>query len=276
MSKKLNLYQLIITVVAVLFASALVVYGWTAPTGAPPGNDVSPPINTGSTGQIKEGGLSVANTPTISNIGFRVITGNLAIGSSSTAVSKSGIFDGFINASDVWVRDANGGAGAWASALGGGGGGTSNLGQGTVPAPYGANSSCYWVNPNLTRWHYDVCSPGYMVRGIDFQADGNWDNGNTLCCKIDLSSPTYCSNGTQPGQSTYGVWGACSAVLPDVCAGQGCWSGQVYGTAYGTETRTVTTCQADGTLSYSTQSQACSVSGWYCADINFCSGFGGA
>jgi len=121
MFKKINFYQILITIFAVILASAAIAYGWTAPTGVPPGNDVEAPINTGLTGQIKEGGLSVANTPTISNVGLRVITGNLVIGSSSPAVSKSGIFDEFISARDVWIRDANNGAGAWASSLGGGG-----------------------------------------------------------------------------------------------------------------------------------------------------------
>ncbi|MCR4275598.1 MAG: hypothetical protein NUV83_02485, partial [Candidatus Wolfebacteria bacterium] len=83
-------------------------------------------------------------------------------------------------------------------------------------------------------------------------------------------SVVFCSNGAVPGDVSYGAWSACNAVLPDACSGNGCWAGQVSGTAFGTQTRTVTTCQADGTLSNSTETQSCSTSGWYCADSNYC------
>lgn len=114
MFNKLNFYQLLITIVAVLFASALVVYGWTAPVGSPPDNDVFPPITTGSTGQIKQGGLSVGSALGATSTGFSVLNGNSTFGTTTIKNKGTGTF-GFLNAQDVWLRDANGGAGAWAS-----------------------------------------------------------------------------------------------------------------------------------------------------------------
>ncbi|GEM_PF-5699397 len=121
MFKKINFYQLVITIVAVLFASALVVYGWTAPAGEPPGNDVPSPINTGADGQIKQGGLSVGSALGATSTGFSVLNGNSAFGTTTTKDKGAGTF-GFLNTQDVWLRDANGGTGAWASTLGGSGG----------------------------------------------------------------------------------------------------------------------------------------------------------
>ncbi len=120
MFKKINFYQLTITIIAVLFASALVVYGWTAPVGSPPGNDVEPPINTGLTGQIKQGGLSVGSALGATSTGLAVINGNSVFGT-TTVRTKGGSTYGFLNTQDVWLRDANGGIGGWASGLGGSG-----------------------------------------------------------------------------------------------------------------------------------------------------------
>jgi len=54
---------------------------WTAPTAAPPGVNVSTPLNIGSTGQSKAGGL-ILNTGGAAN-GLIVQSGNVGIGTSS-------------------------------------------------------------------------------------------------------------------------------------------------------------------------------------------------
>jgi hypothetical protein len=44
---------------AILFVTTSVLIAWTGPTAVPPEDNVSPPINTGVTNQVKDGGLSV-------------------------------------------------------------------------------------------------------------------------------------------------------------------------------------------------------------------------
>ena len=99
-----------------MFASAMVVYGWTAPAGGPPGNDVEPPINTGGVGQVKQGGLTLGSVAGV-QLGLGVLNGNVGIGT-ITPTSSKGI-GGYLDVKDVYLRDVS----KWASELGGGGGG---------------------------------------------------------------------------------------------------------------------------------------------------------
>jgi len=166
MFKKINFYQLSITIIAVLFASAIMVYGWTAPVGAPPGNDVPPPINVSSTLQVKDGPLFVSNIPNSLNFGLSVLSGNLIVGSTTVTVQKGNVFNGYINSKDVWLRDANGGAGAWASQSGGG-----TLNQ----------NSCYW-SPEVQLNGDIFCNSGYYVAGTRTRDCGNWSECTRLYC----------------------------------------------------------------------------------------------
>ena len=166
MSKKINFYQVLITVIAVSLLSFAFVYGWSPPAGAPPGNDVPPPINVSSTLQVKDGPLFVSNIPNPLNLGFSVLTGNLIVGSTTATVSKSGNFNGYINSKDVWLRDANGGAGAWASNLSGG-----TLNQ----------NSCYW-SPEVQLNGDIFCNSGYYVAGTRTRDCGNWSECTRLYC----------------------------------------------------------------------------------------------
>ncbi len=272
--RKFNLLQILITIAAVVLTSVVIAFGWTAPTGGPPGNDVPPPINSGPDAQTKIGGLILGTGVSSTQSALVIPIGNFSIGTS--ALKTKGSLGGFINAQDVWLRDAAGGAGAWASSLSGGAGGASNLGQGSVPSRYSSNGSCYWVNPYLTRWHYDVCSPGYMVRGIEFQADNNWDQGNTLCCKIDLSLPTYCrrpdTTDVRPAGGTVAGLGACRVSPPPDCSGPPYYSCSQSGWVSGTQDILTYTCQSDGTWAQTvTGSQSCSIyQDIQCFDSSYC------
>ncbi len=287
MFKKINFYQLTITITAVLFASTLVVYGWTAPVGSPPGNDVLPPINTGLTAQAKLGGLIIGTGISSSQTALSIPIGNLAIGT-STAMTKPGQ-GGFLDVKDAWLRDANGGIGGWASALGGGGALALDPSKFyTRPAANVAGQLDCLTGDTMISGScvgYDVCDDQDSTSFGGYPSGNGWYCPSVNCTRITTyvrcyttaaTTPMFCSNGTQPGQSTYGAWGACSATVPqDVCQGQGCFSGLISGYFYGTETRTVQTCKADGNLATSVESRPCFIPGSYCSDYNSCYVIGG-
>lgn len=67
-----------------LFIAGFAVYAWTEPSQAPPGGNVSAPLNAGPTGQSKEGGL-ILNTGGAANglivqQGTSTFNGNVCIG----------------------------------------------------------------------------------------------------------------------------------------------------------------------------------------------------
>lgn len=97
MLKKINLYQLVVTITAVLFASALIVYGWTAPAGFPPNNDVEPPINIGPTAQTKLGGFILGTGLSSGQTALNIPIGNVGIGI-STPSTKLEVVGGSIKA----------------------------------------------------------------------------------------------------------------------------------------------------------------------------------
>ena len=74
------MYKTNIAVLALIgfIASVSLVYAWTGPTGTPPANNVSAPLNVSSTAQSKVGGL-IINTGGAAN-GLIVSSGNVGIG----------------------------------------------------------------------------------------------------------------------------------------------------------------------------------------------------
>ncbi len=92
------LYALPAVVLSALLAVAIV-YAWTEPTAAPPGNNVATPLNVSSVGQTKAGGLML-NTGGATN-GLIVDKGNVGIG--TTAPSSRAKLDvaGLIQAKGV-------------------------------------------------------------------------------------------------------------------------------------------------------------------------------
>lgn len=67
---------------AVLFTFAAAAYSWTSPSGTPPDNNVSAPVNVGDTSQIKNGGLGAS---ALAVYGNSYVQGNLGIGVASPA-----------------------------------------------------------------------------------------------------------------------------------------------------------------------------------------------
>ncbi len=103
------------------------VTAWQSPSLPAPNGNVPGPITTRA-GQIKDGNLVLntgQNGVPAQSIGLQVVQGSIAIGPPlvATAVTKPegtgpATPTGLINARDVWLRDANGGVGLWASELG--------------------------------------------------------------------------------------------------------------------------------------------------------------
>jgi len=107
--------SLVFSVLVVCFAIAFYAVAWSEPTQSPPGGNVPTPLNTGSTGQSKAGGL-ILNTGGAAN-GLIVANGNVGIGTTNpgTRLNVNGnikIVDG--NQADGKVLTSDGdGLGTW-------------------------------------------------------------------------------------------------------------------------------------------------------------------
>ncbi len=73
----------IIALALVLSLGLSYVYAWTAPTQSPPAGNTAAPLNTGTTDQVKDGGLSVNAFSAFANA---YIAGNLGIGTTAPEV----------------------------------------------------------------------------------------------------------------------------------------------------------------------------------------------
>lgn len=80
-----NITQLlkIVSLALVLSFGISYVYAWTAPTSQPPTGNVSAPINTSTTGQVKDGSFGVNGL--LRGYGSTVVDGNLGIGETNPA-----------------------------------------------------------------------------------------------------------------------------------------------------------------------------------------------
>jgi|CXWK01.1.fsa_nt_gi hypothetical protein len=68
---------------------------WSAPTGSPPGNNTYAPINEGTSGQIKYGGLTVgAGTNPVPTIGLKVENGNFYVQSGLAGIGSTNLTSG--------------------------------------------------------------------------------------------------------------------------------------------------------------------------------------
>lgn len=104
LSKKhfVSLFALILLLVAIANAQA-----WSGPTQAPPNGNVSPPINVGTTDQVKNAGLSV-NAFTV--FGSAYVQNNLGVGvpSPTQALDVGGTVQAtaFVYSSDVRLKSS--------------------------------------------------------------------------------------------------------------------------------------------------------------------------
>jgi len=80
-----NIKQTIITIIicAVIIAGVNILYAWTGPTGTPPNNNVTAPINIGSTAQQKTGSLRVGGLTSDYDTYLANISGGVGIGTAT-------------------------------------------------------------------------------------------------------------------------------------------------------------------------------------------------
>lgn len=74
-----------LVVALIIILGARYALAWTGPSGSPPANNVTAPLNVSSNGQIKDGGLTVGYTVPVGGVGFVVKGGNVGIGTVSPA-----------------------------------------------------------------------------------------------------------------------------------------------------------------------------------------------
>ncbi|KKW23663.1 MAG: hypothetical protein UY67_C0019G0008 [Candidatus Kaiserbacteria bacterium GW2011_GWA2_52_12] len=154
------------------------VYAWTGPTQSPPGGNVSPPINTGSGGQVKSGDFA-----TLGKLGVGTVTPGVPLDVVGNVRSSTGFC---IGASCVtsWSTGSLSGSGStnyiprWtgATSLGNSsitsdGSSATSLGNFFVPFIYDSNNTGYYVDPNSMSnmervdfsYGYDRNNTGYYI-----------------------------------------------------------------------------------------------------------------
>ncbi len=96
----------IIAIATVLSFGLSYVYAWTAPTVSPPGGNTAAPINTSTTAQVKDGGLSVNAFSAFANA---YIAGNLMVGTTTAPrnleVNGDGQISGVLSSGKVQIVD---------------------------------------------------------------------------------------------------------------------------------------------------------------------------
>src|SRR3989338_7825885 len=162
------------------------VYAWTGPTQSPPGGNVSPPINTGSGGQVKSGDFA-----TLGKLGVGTVTPGVPLDVVGNVRSSTGFC---IGASCVtsWSTGSLSGSGStnyiprWtgATSLGNSsitsdGSSATSLGNFFVPFIYDSNNTGYYVDPNsMSNMERVDFSYGYDRNNTGYYIDLN--NGTNL------------------------------------------------------------------------------------------------
>ena len=94
-----KLISLCISITTILFVCTFFAFAWTEPGAAPPGGNVSVPINTGNLSQYKSGKLGISTSGIDPNYGFTV-------GSEGIKVTGNSYFEGDITATGQ-ICDSN-------------------------------------------------------------------------------------------------------------------------------------------------------------------------
>mgnify|MGYP001558024563 CR=1 FL=1 len=86
---------------------------WTGPSTAPPGGNVSSPLNEGPAGQIKSGGLTLGSGISSSQVGLSVLNGNVGIGTANPGEKLD--VNGAVKATKLCVNSGSGCQYGWTS-----------------------------------------------------------------------------------------------------------------------------------------------------------------
>jgi len=82
-----KIVSLVFAVIVACFALGFYIFAWTDPSGDPPLDNVDVPLNTGIDGQIKDGGLLLGNSSSVTN-GLLVRYGDVGIGTTNPGTYK--------------------------------------------------------------------------------------------------------------------------------------------------------------------------------------------
>lgn len=141
-NKILNTIKVIILAFALTAGVQYVLaQSWAPPTQSPPAGNTYAPLNVGSTGQIKDGGLTLGNTPGDLTYGLLVIKGLVGIGTPAPTVKLDVV--GNVQATSFClpgVGPTYGCISAWPTG-GGGGGGVSGSGTTDFIPKWTSNSN---------------------------------------------------------------------------------------------------------------------------------------
>jgi hypothetical protein len=148
---------------------------WQEPTQSQPGGNVPPPLNAGSSYQIKTGALRLGGLTVDNDTLLAVSAGNVGIGTTSPQAPAPNNQTGNLDANDVYLRSI----GKWASQAGG-----------TIKL-----SNCAWTawtSCNASGGGDSVCPAGKVAIGVSSQGctSGSCDDitrcehNRVNCCNI--------------------------------------------------------------------------------------------
>lgn len=152
-------------VIGTIFLANGLILAWTGPSGSPPASNIDTPLNSGSTGQSKSGGL-ILNTGGAA-IGLIVDQGSVGIGTTTPQAKLH--LDGTPGTDGIMFPDGT----TQTTAASGGGGGGADCPSGFTDTGYGyciqtdENSAMTWFNAS------DYCADTYSAR---LCSDSEWYN----------------------------------------------------------------------------------------------------
>lgn len=211
-----------ILVGAILFTGLSVAIAWTGPTVAPPNGNVASPINTGTTNQVKNAGLSVNSLAVFGNA---ILSGASRYLNFGTIVGSTGY--GFRdNAGTMQLKNSGG---AWVNIP------TSTAGAETDPQ-VGVLTNGRWCTSDGVSVNCSSVAP--ITAEVDPQVgtltNGMWctTNGTVINCSSTAPSGGI-STVTSVSCSTYNAgWGSpatCVATCPSGYYRTGCSAGNSTG-----------------------------------------------
>jgi hypothetical protein len=203
-----NLFSFLLVVIFVSFFILTIGLAWTEPTAAPPGGNVSAPLNVGPTGQVKSGGLmlNTGGAP----IGLIVAQGKVGIGT-TTPGAKLDVVGGYIR-SNIGFCIGGSCITSWPTG-GGGGGGISGSGTTNYIAKWTDSTSLgnSIIYDNGTNVGIGTTAPGAKLDVV-----GGYIRSDTGFCiggSCITSWPTGGGGGGGSAGATqnysYCQWGSC-------------------------------------------------------------------
>ena len=176
-----KIVSLIFAILVICFAIAFYVVAWEEPGSAPPGDNVSAPLNVSSDQQIKSGSLRLGGLTVDNDTWLATSAGNVGIG--TTSPSQKLDVDGYIKGR-TGLCIGNDCRSSWPS----GGGGVTSLSAGTGitlnPNPITSTGTISANTTYLQRRVSGTCASNQAIRVIN-------SNGSVTC--VNLPSSAICT-----------------------------------------------------------------------------------